>query len=116
MMDEPHDDAHSKLVHALEEIRELLEEGTRPLPEEQSRSDERTACRGAGGNENEGGLMKDTVGASLREAWKQKGDLECIHQELSLERSFAGVPTGSYICTTCGAVISARSGAVSAQR
>lgn len=45
--------------------------------------------------------MKDTVGLSLRETWKQKGKSECLHPELSTEHSFAGVVTGACICTTC---------------
>lgn len=54
-------------------------------------------------------MMKDAVGSSLREAWKRMGNATCNHPELSLERSFAGVITGSYICTTCGALMNARS-------
>ena len=46
--------------------------------------------------------MKDTEGLWLRETWKRKGTLECLHPELSPERSFSGVITGAYICTTCG--------------
>ena len=46
--------------------------------------------------------MKDTEGLWLRETWKRKGALECLHPELSPERSFSGVVTGAYICTTCG--------------
>ena len=53
--------------------------------------------------------MKDAVGHSLREAWKEKGNPACRHAELSLERSFSGVATGLYICTTCGALIKPRS-------
>lgn len=49
--------------------------------------------------------MKDTVGGTLREAWREKGNPECIHPELSLERSFSGVTTGAYICTTCGTLV-----------
>jgi hypothetical protein len=49
--------------------------------------------------------MKDTAGVALREAWKEKGDPQCIHPDLSLERSFSGVTTGAYICTMCGALI-----------
>ena len=46
--------------------------------------------------------MRDTVGWLLREAWKAKGKPDCMHRELSEERSFSGVTTGAYICTTCG--------------
>ena len=46
--------------------------------------------------------MKDTVGMLLREAWNRSGHLECIHAELSLERSISGVLTGAYVCTKCG--------------
>jgi hypothetical protein len=49
--------------------------------------------------------MKDAVGLSLREAWREKGNPECIHPELSLERSFSSVTNGAYICTTCGTLI-----------
>lgn len=49
--------------------------------------------------------MKDTVGWLLREAWKAKGMPDCLHRELSEERSFSGVTTGAYICTTCGSLI-----------
>jgi hypothetical protein len=49
--------------------------------------------------------MKDTVGWLLREAWKANGKPDCRHEELSEERSFSGVLTGAYICTTCGARI-----------
>ena len=49
--------------------------------------------------------MKDAMGMLLREAWKAKGNPECRHGELSVERSFSGVLTGAYICTTCGALI-----------
>jgi hypothetical protein len=49
--------------------------------------------------------MKDTVGSALREAWRAKGNPECIHSELSLERSCSGVVTGAYVCTTCGALV-----------
>jgi hypothetical protein len=44
--------------------------------------------------------MKDTVGWLLREAWKTKGGPDCLNRELSKERSFSGVTTGAYICTT----------------
>lgn len=50
--------------------------------------------------------MKDTEGLSLREAWKQKGTSECLHPALSTERSFSGVLTGAYLCTTCGHLMS----------
>ncbi len=49
--------------------------------------------------------MKDAVGLLLREAWKQKGTVECSHPDLSHERSFSGVVTGAYICTTCGQLL-----------
>ena len=49
--------------------------------------------------------MKDTVGWLLREAWKANGRPDCLHRELSEERSFSGVTTGAYICTTCGSLI-----------
>ena len=49
--------------------------------------------------------MKDTVGALLRERWKEKGKPACEHPELSRERSFSGILTGASICTTCGAII-----------
>jgi hypothetical protein len=49
--------------------------------------------------------MKDAAGFLLREAWREKGNPECIHPELSLERSFSGIVTGSYICTTCGRLV-----------
>jgi hypothetical protein len=52
--------------------------------------------------------MKDAEGIMLREIWKNKGDCDCPHTALSPERSFAGVTTGSYICTTCGAQTSAQ--------
>jgi hypothetical protein len=48
--------------------------------------------------------MKDTVGWLLREAWKANGRPDCMHRELSEERSFSGVTTGAYICTTCGSL------------
>ena len=48
--------------------------------------------------------MKDTVGWLLREAWKANGGPDCLHRELSEERSFSGVLTGAYICTTCGSL------------
>ena len=51
--------------------------------------------------------MKDTAGGALREAWRDKGSPECIHPELSLERSCSGVITGAYICTICGALVNA---------
>ena len=51
--------------------------------------------------------MKDAVGFTLREAWREKGNPECRHPELSLERSFSGVTTGAYICTTCGVLMNA---------
>jgi len=46
--------------------------------------------------------MKDTEGLQLRETWQRKGKPECLHSERSRERSFSGVVTGAYICTTCG--------------
>ena len=49
--------------------------------------------------------MKDAVGWLLREAWRAKGNPSCLHPELSQERSFSGVITGAYICTTCGVLI-----------
>jgi hypothetical protein len=49
--------------------------------------------------------MKDTEGFALREVWKEKGYPQCIHPDLSLERSFSGVATGAYIYTLCGALI-----------
>ena len=49
--------------------------------------------------------MKDTAGWLLREAWKANGGPDCLHRELSEERSFSGVTTGAYICTTCGSLI-----------
>ena len=49
--------------------------------------------------------MKDTAGSALREAWRAKGNPECMHSELSLERSFSGVVTGAYVCTTCGILV-----------
>ena len=49
--------------------------------------------------------MKDALGSSLRELWKEKGNPQCSHPELNLERSFAGVTTGAYLCTTCGAIL-----------
>ncbi len=49
--------------------------------------------------------MKDAVGWLLREAWRAKGNPNCLHPELSQERSFSGVITGAYICTTCGVLI-----------
>lgn len=49
--------------------------------------------------------MKDTQGWMLRETWKAKGKPDCLHPELSQERSFAGMITGAYICTTCGCLI-----------
>lgn len=50
-------------------------------------------------------FMKDTVGLMLREAWRQNGKPECLHPELSPERSFSGVRTGFNVCTTCGALV-----------
>jgi len=47
--------------------------------------------------------MKDSQGIMLRERWQQNGNPDCVHASLSQERSFAGVITGSYICTLCGA-------------
>jgi hypothetical protein len=47
--------------------------------------------------------MKDSQGIMLRERWKENGNRDCAHTSLSQERSFAGVITGSYICTLCGA-------------
>jgi len=52
--------------------------------------------------------MKDTVGLLLRERWKEKGNPDCPHTELSQERSFSGTLTGAQICTTCGAFIDSR--------
>jgi hypothetical protein len=49
--------------------------------------------------------VKDTVGILLREAWKQKEKSDCQHPELSKERSYSGVVTGVYLCTTCGHVM-----------
>jgi hypothetical protein len=46
--------------------------------------------------------MKDTLGMLLREAWRDWGESDCQHPELSNERSFSGTVTGAYICTTCG--------------
>jgi hypothetical protein len=47
--------------------------------------------------------MRDAEGIMLRERWEIDGNHDCPHTALSQERSFAGVITGSYICTTCGA-------------
>ena len=49
--------------------------------------------------------MKDTVGMLLREAWKAAGQHKCLHAVLSQERSFSGIITGAYVCTTCGTLI-----------
>lgn len=49
--------------------------------------------------------MKDTAGVALREVWRAKGNPDCIHPDLSRERSFSGVLTGAYVCTTCGALV-----------
>jgi hypothetical protein len=50
-------------------------------------------------------IVKDAVGSLLREAWTAKGNPDCAHPELSVERSFSGVVTGVHICSTCGARI-----------
>ena len=50
-------------------------------------------------------FVKDTVGLMLREAWQKNGKTECLHPELSAERSFSGVVTGFNICTTCGQLL-----------
>ena len=49
--------------------------------------------------------MKDTVGALLRERWRDNGNPACQHLELSQERSFSGTLTGASLCTTCGAIV-----------
>lgn len=49
--------------------------------------------------------MKDTVGMLLREAWKARGQTNCLHQDLTQERTISGVITGAYICTRCGALL-----------
>ena len=53
--------------------------------------------------------MKDTVGALLRERWKEKENAACQHPQLSQERSFSGILTGASLCTTCGAIIESQS-------
>src|SRR5215204_2394140 len=55
-----------------------------------------------------GTTMKDSMGYRLRDAWEEKGSPECSHAELSLERSFSGVTTGTYICSMCGALMLVR--------
>ena len=46
--------------------------------------------------------MKDTMGLTLREAWKKQGKSDCHHPEMSKETSFSGTVTGWSVCATCG--------------
>ncbi len=49
--------------------------------------------------------MKETVGFMLRDAWKEKGNPQCAHPQLEIERSFSGTGTGFHVCTTCGQLV-----------
>lgn len=47
--------------------------------------------------------MTSEEAAALRESWKARGGERCDHLSVEKERDAAGVHTGDYVCTTCGA-------------
>ena len=49
--------------------------------------------------------MKANLKLLLQETWNPNGDPICVHPDISLDRSYAGVLTGFHICTVCGQVL-----------